>query len=243
MYDMDLPQFSLPPKPISNIWRPELVRLPKLTLARRLMRVFARELMKLLTNLCLRLEVEGAEYLADKGPLIIAINHLGDADAAVLLSSLPAPPDAIGKIELYDLPVLGRLLDWYGIIWLHRGLPDKRALRAALDGLREGRIILIAPEGRYTLVGGLEEGRGGAAFLAYKAGVPVLPVVMTGTENPHVYGNLRRRRRADVTLRIGKPFKLVNHADRQSAMREGTQQIMKALADLLPPEYRGAYNN
>ena len=49
-------------------------------------------------------------------------------------------------------------MDWYGIIWLHRGQADRRAIRAALDGFAEGRIIVIAPEGRYSLVGGLEEG-------------------------------------------------------------------------------------
>ena len=223
------------------MWRPELVRLPRLTWSRRLMRLFARSLMKLLAFLLLRIEVDGVENLPLKGPLIVVINHLGDADAAALLSILPQPPDALGKIELYELPILGKLMDWYGIIWLHRGQPDKRALRAALDGLAEGRIILIAPEGRYTLAGGLEEGRGGAAFLAFKAGIPILPIALTGTENRHVYSEMRRLKRASVTVRVGKPFTLMEQAGRQAAMQQGTRKIMQALADLLPLEYRGAY--
>ena len=100
---------------------------------------------------------------------------------------------------------------------------------------------MIAPEGRYTLIGGLEEGRGGAAFLAIKTGAPILPISLTGTQNPRVYSALRKLRRAEVTVRIGKPFILRGQSDRQAAMREGTKQIMLALAELLPIEYRGEY--
>jgi 1-acyl-sn-glycerol-3-phosphate acyltransferase len=234
---------SPPPKPVTELWRPELVRLPKLTWARRAFRQFARGLMKFAAWLCLRVEREGLENLPRCGPALIVINHLGDADTAALLSSFPYAPDALGKIELYDVPVLGRLIEWYGVIWLHRGRPDKRAIRAALDGLAEGRVILIAPEGRYTLTGALEEGSGGAAFLAYKSGAPIVPVAFTGTENENVYGHLRRLKRARVTLKVGKMFGLAGQADRSERMREGTRQIMEALASLLPDAYRGAYKS
>ena len=132
-------------------------------------------------------------------------------------------------------------MDWYGIIWLHRGRPDKRAIRAALNGLAEGRFILVAPEGRYSLIGGLEEGQQGAAYLAFKADVPIVPVAVIGTENNRVYGYLKRLQRASVTLRVGKVFRLSQQADRREMMRKGTRQIMGALADLLPEDYRGAY--
>ena len=60
------------------------------------------------------------------------------ADAVVRFShAMIASADAIGKIELYDLPVLGKLLDLYGLIWLHRGQADIRAVRAALAGFRQ----------------------------------------------------------------------------------------------------------
>jgi 1-acyl-sn-glycerol-3-phosphate acyltransferase len=132
-------------------------------------------------------------------------------------------------------------MDWYGTIWLHRGRPDRRAIKAALDGFAEGRFILIAPEGRVSLTGGLEEGEHGAAFLALKADVPVIPVVVIGTENAHVYGHLKRLRRAPVMLRVGKAFRLSQQADRRETVLKGTDQIMKALAKLLPEAYRGSY--
>lgn len=231
---------SLQPKPVTEVWKPELVRLPKLTRARLAFRKFSHGFVKLVAWACLRVQTEGMENLPQSGPLLIVINHLGDADVPALISSLPFTPDALGKIELYDLPILGKLMDWYGIIWLHRGRPDKRALRAALDGLVEGRIIVIAPEGRYSLTGALEEGSGGAAFIAYKSGAPILPIAITGTENENVYGHMKKLRRARVNVRVGKVFRLTEQPSaRREAMNEGTSQIMAALADLLPEKYRG----
>ena len=236
MPDKPLPQ----PKPVTEVWRPDLVRLPKLTRLRLAFRKFSHGFIKLVTRACLRVTTEGLENLPQSRPLLIVMNHLGDADVAALISSLPFTPDALGKIELYDLPILGKLIDWYGIIWLHRGRPDKRALRAALDGLAEGRVIVIAPEGRYSLTGALEEGTGGAAFLAYRSGASVLPIAITGTENENVYGHMKRFRRAPVHVRVGKTFRLAEQASaRREAMNEGTSQIMAALSALLPEKYRG----
>ena len=234
-------QPSSPPKPVSEIWRPELTRLPRLHWARRFYRIFWRGLCWLVITICTKRTIEGLENFPTKGPALVVVNHLGDADAPLLVASAPVSLDALGKIELYDFPILGKLMEWYGMIWLHRGQADRRAIRAALDGFAEGRFIVIAPEGRYSLVGGLEEGEQGAAYLAIKADVPIVPVAMIGTENAHVYGHLKRLRRPPVTFRVGKAFRLSQQVDRREVMREGTRQIMEALANLLPESYRGAY--
>jgi len=236
-------QPSSPPKPVSEVWRPELVRLPQRTRARRWFRAFGRGLCKLVIWLCTKPGLEGLENFPKHGPALVCINHLGDADGPLLIGSIQAELDALGKIELYDHPTLGKLMDWYGIIWLHRGQADRRAIRAALDGLAQGRIIVIAPEGRYTLTGGLEEGNQGAALLALKTDTPIVPVVVTGTENERVYGHLKRLQRAPVRLIVGKAFRLRLQPQRRESIREGTRQIMLKLASLLPEEYRGAYIN
>jgi 1-acyl-sn-glycerol-3-phosphate acyltransferase len=200
-------------------------------------------LCNLVVALLTKRTLEGLENFPKSGPALVVVNHLGDTDAPLLVGSIPASLDALGKVELYDFPVLGKLMDWYGVIWLHRGRADRRAIRAALDGFGQGRFIVIAPEGRYSLVGGLEEGQQGAAFLALKADVPIVPVVFIGTENERVYGHLKRLRRPPIMLKVGKAFRLSRQTDRQEMMREGTRQIMESLADLLPENYRGVYGN
>lgn len=238
-----LNQPSSPPKPVSEIWRPDLVALPRLTLGRRLFRQFTRGLVKLLTFLFLDATVTGMEKFPRKGPALVVINHLGDADAVLLGASIPFMIDGMGKIELNDHWLVGPFFRAYGIIWVHRGRPDRKALRAALDGLAEGRMIALAPEGRQSVIGGLEEGNEGAAFLALKSSAPIVPVAMTGTENDNVYRNMKGLKRTRVTLSVGEPFYLEDRADRQAMLREGTHRIMESLAALLPSTYRGRYRS
>ncbi len=233
----------IPPKPVSRIWRPELTRLPPLHRRRRLYRRLIRALARLLIRLLTRPRLRGMENLPPAGPALIVLNHLGDADAPLVLAALPQAPEALGKLELLDeFPVLGRIMDWYGIVWVHRGRPDRHALECAVEALREGRYLVIAPEGRYTLTQGLERGGSGAAFVALRAGVPLIPVALTGTENPKVYATLRRLHRPSISLTVGRPIYLSPESDsRPRALKEATDQVMRALARLLPPEYRGVY--
>ncbi|HJQ13977.1 MAG TPA: lysophospholipid acyltransferase family protein [Anaerolineales bacterium] len=240
-----LDQPSSPPKPVTEVWRPDLVSLPKLTFSRRVFRVFLRGVTKLLTFLLLRAEVDGLENFPRHGPALIVFNHLGDADAVLMMATLPfkSPVEGIGKIELNEHWLVGPVFRAHGIIWVHRGQPDRRALRAALDALAEGRMVTLAPEGRQSVIGGLEEGNAGAAFLALKSGAPIVPVAMTGTENSHIYGHLKQWKRAPVTLKVGQPFFLPVRADRQKTLQDGTRLIMETLAGLLPESYRGKFRS
>ena len=238
-----LDQPSSPPKPVTEVWRPDLVALPRLTWARRFFRRFARVIMKILKFLFMDATITGMENFPKKGPALVVINHLGDADTVLLGASIPYMIDAMGKIELNDHWFVGPVFRAYGIIWVHRGRPDRKALRAALDGLAQGRLITIAPEGRQSVIGGLEDGNEGAAFLALKAGVPIVPIAMTGTENDHIFGHMKRLKRARVSLSVGKPFFLTEHANRQVMLQDGTRQIMESLASLLPESYRGNYRS
>jgi 1-acyl-sn-glycerol-3-phosphate acyltransferase len=229
------------PKPHSNVLHPELARLPRITPLRKIFRRAARALIRLAVGLLLRIELKGLENVPVSGPLLIVANHLGDADVFLGLAFTPREVDMLAKVELYDFPVLGKLMEAYGVIWVHRGQPDRRAIRAALQALSEGRAVGIAPEGRESTTGSLEEGTQGAAYLAIKAGVSILPVTFTGTENALIFPNLRRLKRSRVTLTVGKPFSLAEPADRQTSVQLGTQTIMLALASQLPPKYQGVY--
>jgi hypothetical protein len=108
-------------------------------------------------------------------------------------------------------------------------------------GVAEGRFVSIAPEGRESLTGALEQGLDGAAYLALKSNALLLPVTFTGTENQRIFHNLKHLRRTVVTATIGKPFRLENTGNWRKDIARGTLLIMDTLASQLPPEYRGVY--
>lgn len=239
---MQLPT-SIQPKPQSEVTRSDLTGLPVLTWWRRLIRVLIRWLCRLLTILWTRPVVSGLENFPKRGPALFITNHLGDADLVLGLAYSPVSIDFIPKIELVEIPVLGSLLQAYGVIWVRRGQPDRKALRAILQGLKEGRMVGIAPEGRESLTGALEEGTDGAAYLALKADVPLIPVTVTGTENQRIFMAIKHFRRTDVTLTIGSPFRIESLPEWREAVTQGTKIIMQTLARQLPPAYRGVYES
>lgn len=239
---MDSPQ-SGAPKPQSEVLRSEITQLPLLTLWRRLFRIFVNGLARILVWILTKTEVSGLENLPPGGPALIVSNHLGDADVVVGVAYTPVMVEAVAKAELFDFPFLGWLMDTYGVIWVHRGRPDRKALRVCLEALAQGRMIAIAPEGRESLTGALEPGVGGAAYLALKSDAPVVPVTFTGTQNERILGNLKRLQRTAITLTVGPPFKLEKLADLRASIRVGTETIMKTLAGQLPASYRGVYRS
>src|SRR3970282_2096423 len=182
-----------------------------------------------------RTQAKGLENLPQQGPAVIVSNHLGDADVVVGLAFAASNVEVLAKAELYDFFLLGWLMDTYGVIWVHRGQPDKKALRAALQALAEGRMIAIAPEGRESLTGELEEGTGGAAYLALKSDAPVIPVTFTGSENRRVFRNIKHLRRTNITITVGAPFRLKQLRTLKESILFGTEAIMKILARQLPP--------
>jgi 1-acyl-sn-glycerol-3-phosphate acyltransferase len=233
---------SSPPKPVAEQVRPEITRLPQLTAGRRLVRRAWQVILRFLAWLLTDTQVSGLENIPAQGAALLVSNHLGDADLALGIAFAPRLPEVLSKAELYDFPVLGWLMEAYGVIWVHRGQPDRRALRAALQGLAEGRLVTLAPEGRESVSGALEEGTNGAAYLALKADVPLVPITFTSTENRRLYGNIKRLHRTPITVTIGRPFRLEQDGNWRVAIEHGTQTIMRTLASQLPPEYRGAYS-
>ncbi len=93
---------SLPPKPpnyrdkpVSEVWRPELTRLPVLTPARRLVRGLLRGLVRFLVFCFTRAEVSGLENFPKNGPALVVMNHLGDADPSIMLAILQVLPEGL----------------------------------------------------------------------------------------------------------------------------------------------------
>ncbi len=191
-------------------------------------------------RLLMRIEVEGEEHVPPEGPLIVAINHMSLMDPPLIGAFFPRDLEMMAKVELFRRPVIGWVVRHYGAFPVHRGEADLRALKHAMRALRAGHAILMAPEGTRSKTHQLQRGKEGVALVAVRTGAPVLPVALYGQEN--WWRDLLRLRRPRVHIRIGEPIPVERNrkADRR-ALQAITTKVMRGLARLLPPAYRGAY--
>ncbi|HMD80919.1 MAG TPA: lysophospholipid acyltransferase family protein, partial [Anaerolineales bacterium] len=130
-------------------------------------------------------------------------------------------------------------------IWLNRFEADYPALRKILERMKQGGMLVIAPEGTRSKTEALQEAKLGVAFLAGKSGYPVLPVAVSGTEDRAILENLKRFRKSKIVVRAGELFhvEIPKGKGREEAMRQATDEIMCQIGSLLPEEYRGVYAN
>jgi 1-acyl-sn-glycerol-3-phosphate acyltransferase len=188
-------------------------------------------------------EVRGSHNVPDSGPLLVVFNHMAHFDGPLVVASLPLEMEVIGLSDLWDVPVTGQFLRLYGVIKVHRDQYDREVLRQALRILAENRVLGMAPEARQSPTATLERGRRGAAYLAIKSGVPILPIGLAGTET--VYSALGHLRRPRLSVNIGETFRLEGPLapgqERQAQLDLGRDLIMRRIAALLPAQYRGVY--
>jgi 1-acyl-sn-glycerol-3-phosphate acyltransferase len=206
---------------------------------RRLLNFFLRIAFKLLLNL----EVVGLENVPPEGPLILMINHTHLIDPAMAGGVMPRETVAMSKIESFGDPILGIIVRLYGAFPVRRGEVDLQATRRALEVLRNGEVLLMAPEGTRSKDCRLQPGHDGMTFIALRANAPILPMAITGTNN---FGsNMKRLRRTNVKIVIGKPFRFRPSAEkvRRDVLHQMTEEAMYQLAAILQPEYRGVYSD
>lgn len=190
------------------------------------------------------IEVRGVENVPLTGPLLVASNHLNDADPGVLGTRIPRRLIFMTKVELFRIPVLGHFLRAYGAFPVRRGEADLSSLRRSTETLKAGLALVVFPEGtRAAERATLGKAWPGAGLIALRNRVPILPCAITGSQDmgmPGMFLRVLRRRR--ITLTIGKPFHLeqperINAESSEAA----TEVIMRRIADLLPEANRGYY--
>ena len=203
------------------------------------LRSIVRFIMKIIADI----EVYGIERLP-AGNVIVAANHLGRLDTAVLLCVIDREDIIMAIAEKYkDHPFFGAIGRAANAIWLNRFEADFGALRQILARMEQGGMLVIAPEGTRAKTEALQEAKPGVAFLASKSGYPVMPVALTGTEDRGIVENLKRFRRSKIVVRGGDLFtiEIPKGKGREQAMRSATDEIMCKIGALLPEKYRGFY--
>jgi 1-acyl-sn-glycerol-3-phosphate acyltransferase len=156
-----------------------------------------------------QLRSEGLAPLPNSGPAILIANHTCGIDHVLLQAASRRALGFMIAREYYELPWLRGFCSSVGCIPVNRDGRDLAAIRAALRALGEGRVVPIFPEGRIVPASGrrLGEVRPGGAYLAIRAGVPVVPAYIFGTpKTDEILESLVTPSRA--TLYFGEPIDL-----------------------------------
>ena len=187
-------------------------------------------------------KVKGRENITSTGPYLIVCNHLHIADPPIVAASLPLKCVFMAKEDLWHKGWSRFWVAHFGAFPVQRDTFDRGAIRQAEHWLKQGVSVIMFPEGGRSRTASLQEALPGASLIARRAGVPILPVSITGTEKLR---NLKRcfPRHSRVTVTFGQPFTLPTRNGRLTKAQrdELTNGIMRKIAALLPPQYRGIY--
>ncbi len=167
-----------------------------------------------------RIEVTGLENVPRSGSLMIALNHKSVIDPPMAAVLLPRRVYFMAKVELFNFRPLGWLIASVGAFPVHRGRPDRKAIRRSLEILSAGQALMIFPEGHRSETGELQSARAGVAFLAQKSQCLVVPIGISGS-----YGF-----RKTIRYSVGPPFRVPPDITREEAQ----QLVMQRIADQIP---------
>jgi len=203
-----------------------------------------RFVFRIVLKIIARVDISGYEYIPETGGAIVVTNHIGRLDGMLGVILADRDDFILMIAEKYQKYAFWR---WVGkkvdAVWLDRYDADFHAIRVVHKRLKQGEILGMAPEGTRSKTGTMAEGKPGAAYLASKTNVPIIPVGLVGTEDQVVKDRLSHFRRLDITIRIGEPFFLppMSRKNRNEYLAINTEEIMCRIASLLPSPYRGYY--
>jgi 1-acyl-sn-glycerol-3-phosphate acyltransferase len=189
--------------------------------------------------------IEGRENLPAAGPLLIIGNHFNFLDPVAVIHITRYPLEFIGGRQAPNAP---GIVSWFRNVWgilpATRGGASRDALLSAQRFLEQKGVMCIFPEGG-SWASVLRPPRPGAALVAARSNVPLLPLGLDGFTE--VFPSLRRGKRARVTVRIGKPFGPYSFDARDRSARQAIEafghEMMRRVAELIPPERRGYYSD
>lgn len=203
---------------------------------------FGRGLIRSLMFLFSRWQIKGRENVPEQGPLLIVCNHLHLADPPIVAASIKLKAVFMAKEELWQNSWSRFWVENFGAFPIRRKNMDREAFRQAEKWLNRGVSLIMFPEGSRSHNASMQPALAGAALIALRYSVPILPVSITGTEK---FRDFKRclRHRPTVTVTIGVPFNppAASSKSTKDQRQQLMNKIMGKIAGLLPAEYRGIY--
>ncbi len=181
---------------------PALLRTPKPSLTYRLVSYL---LVFPIYRLLFRGRTMGNSNVPMEGALVVVANHGSHLDPPLLGHALGRPVAFMAKAELFRIPVLGAVIRACGAYPVARGASDREAIRTATDRLEQGWATGVFIDGTRQADGRVNDPQAGAALLAARAGVPLLPVAIINSHRALGTGS-KQPRLVPVHIRIGTPI-------------------------------------
>jgi len=176
-------------------------------------------------------KVEGLEHLPAEGAVIVAANHVSNWDPIMVAMAINRPVHFMGKAELFNHQILGKLLTALNAFQVKRGSADRHAIRHALKILEEGNVLGIFPEGTRNKTGLEIKAQSGIGFIALRSGATIVPVACIGTERNLPLGWFR-----PLLVRIGEPIFLDDYQDSKinsASLEQLTNEVFDKINTLL----------
>ena len=191
----------------------------------------------LLSLVVFRYRHHGGKFVPPTGGCLIASNHVSFADPPLVgVACFPRETHYFARKDLFNVPVLGRLMRSLNAIPVDRLQADVGGVRQLIRLLKEGEALVVFPEGTRTHDGEFREPLPGIGMIVARAGVPVVPARIFGAEKAWPR-HAKFPRFARVSVRIGPPFRF-ELSDEESKSRETYQaisrEIMRRISELEP---------
>ena len=187
-------------------------------------------------GLCFRVERHGCGNLPRAGGVLVISNHISWFDPPLLNLALRRVPHWLAMVELFQ----SKFTHWFftsaGVIPIDRGQPGSAPLKEAIRRLRGGDVLVLFPEGGIqdgprSVLGGSPVIKEGAALIALKAGVPIVPAIIDGARLSYVRRNWCFRRFA-IRLTLGEPFRIEGAADRAAVHALMREKLLALAAEV-----------
>ena len=186
----------------------------------------------------IQVRAEGVENIP-AGTCVFASNHCSNLDPVAMVPKIPQRVSLLAKTDVFKIPILSKAFRQGGVIPVDRKNREAAAesVDEAVESLKRGLSFVIFAEGTRSRDGRLQPFKRGAFVMAIRAGVPVVPVSLTGTQKLLRKGDWKLYP-GEVTVKFGLPLDASQYAmeNRQRLL----EQTYEAVAANLPPEQQPA---